>query len=207
MLVSLYDFDNPISTKYDFIYFQNFDGLINLLDEKMILPKNVNLTIDREDKTYCAACKYPFKKVRQVDSLEIVQIRISDQLCGFIGRMMYALMDDKLIKEDPVVDIERLEENDLARKRLLSAEWFDLREEHFTLYKRAAKVLIVQQEAYWATMTWSYADQVSMFYTLIRYVASYDSFADFKKHTPEIHAEYYNSACCADLERHFAELQ
>lgn len=179
---------------------------MNLLAEKEIFSGNVKIVIDREEKTYHAAIQLPFKEVKQVDSTEAIQVRVADQLCGFIGRMMYALMNDKLIKEDPVKDIQHLKENDLVRKHLLSSEWFDLQEKHFNLYMRVYKVLMLQQIAYWATMTWSYADQVSMFYSLIRYIASYEKFEYFKKHTSTEHAEYYNAACCADLERHFEDL-
>jgi hypothetical protein len=205
-IVALYDFDNPISEKYDFVYFQNFAGLMNLLDEKKILPKDVIITIDKEEKTYYTATQFAFNKVKQLDSTESIQVRIADHLCGYIGRMMHALMDDKLIKEDSVVDINCFGENDLVRKHLLSPDWFDLQPKHYALYRQVYKVLILQQTAYWATMTWSYSDQVSMFYTLLRYVASYDSFDNFKKHTPEEHTEYYNSACCEELERHFEAL-
>lgn len=205
MLVSQYSFDNLISEKYNFVYFQNFAGLIKLLYEKGISFRDVNVVIDTEDKTYRTAIRFPFKDVKQVDSTESIQVRVADQLCGFIGRMMYALMSDRSIKEDSVVDIRYLKDNDLVRKHLLSTEWFELQEKHFNLYKRIYKVLILQQEAYWAAMTWSYADQVVMFYSFIRYMASYETFEDFKQHTSERHAEYYNSMCCADLERHFAE--
>ena len=97
--------------------------------------------------------------------------------------MHYALTEDKQIKEDVVIDIDHLRDNDLSRKRLLSPDWFDLKEPQFELYKRVFKVLVVQQEAYWATMTWSYSDQVSMFYSLLRYFGSYNSYEDYKKHS------------------------
>ena len=122
-------------------------------------------------------------------------------LRGFVGRMMHALMEDKSIKEDPVSEIERLGENDLVRKRLLSSDWFKLKPEHFELYQIAYRVLVHKQQSYWATMTWSYFDQILVFYTLLRYIASYDRYEDFIKYPPELHAEYYNSACCQELER------
>lgn len=206
MIVSLFQFNNPINTKYDFIYFQNFDGLMKLLTERKISPKKVNLIIDLEENTYQAAKTFPFREVRQADSTNSVHVRLADQLCGFVGRMMHALMDDKLVKEDPVTDIDRLEENDLIRKRLLSPEWFDLKSEHFSLYKQVSRVLILQQEAYWATMTWSYCDQISVFYTLLRYIASYKSYEEYIKHTPKDHSEFFNSACCDDLERFYMTL-
>ena len=206
MVVSLCKFEKPISDKYDFIYFQNFDGLIRLLDERKISSQRSSITIDREEATFQAAQTFPFKEVKQANSTQSVKVRMADHLCGFIGRMMYSLMNDKQLREDEVTDIDNLSANDLTRKRLLSPEWFDLKQANFDLYKRAFRVLVVQQEAYWATMTWSYCDQVSMFYTLLRYFGSYGSYEEYKKHSPEEHSEYYNSACCDDLERHYAKL-
>lgn len=201
MLVSLVRIDSGISTKYDFVYYQNFDGLNRLLAELKISPSRVNLVIDRENETFLAAQKFAFKSVRQANSANSIHVRLADHLCGFVGRMMHALMEDKSIKEDPVSEIERLGENDLVRKRLLSSDWFKLKPEHFELYQMAYRVLVHKQQSYWATMTWSYFDQVSVFYTLLRYIASYNRYEDFIKYPPELHAEYYNSACCQESER------
>lgn len=52
-------------------------------------------------------------------------------------------------------------------------------------------------------MTWSVGNQISMFYTLLRYFAGFRDFNEFKKHSPVEHAEYFNYNCCQDLERHF----
>ena len=206
MVVSGCTFNKPINSKYDFIYFQNFDGLMRLLDKLRISSQRAVITIDREEATYQAALHFPFKKVSQADSTRSVKVRLADHLCGFIGRMMYCLMEDKQFKEDPVTDIDCLASNDLVRKRLLSSEWFDLQKKHFDLYQRIFRVLVVQQNEQWGTMTWSYGDQASMFYSLLRYFGSYSSYEEYRKHSPQMHSEYYNSACCEDLERHYATL-
>ena len=166
--------------------------------------KKVNLTIDKEEKTYKAAMEYKFNHVKSVDSTECLQVRIADHLCGFIGRMMYALTHDKTIKEDSIEDIEKIQENDLERKRLLSPQWFMINREQFVLYKKIYTVLILQQNTYWGTMTWSYADQAAMFYTLLRYFASYETFEEYNNIDTKLHTEYYNAACIEDLERHYA---
>lgn len=202
-IIKNYNMRNEVKNKYDFIYFQNFDGLINLLEELKISLKKVNLEIDNEEKTYQVALNYNFSKIKQSDSKNVISIRIADHLCGFIGRMMYALMNDEAIKEDNIDNIDNLKENDLTRKRLLNLKWFDLEEKHFILYKLVYKVLVLQQSSYWSAMSLSYGDQVSMFYTLLRYISTFDSFNAFKRYSPEEHVEYYNSACCEELERHF----
>ncbi len=198
--------DKPIEEKHDFVYRQNFVGLIRLLSERKISPKNVVLYIDKEERTFQAAAEFPFSRVKQSDSKGSVHTRMADHLCGFVGRMMYALSNDSRIKEDTVTDISKLAENDLVRKRLLSPEWFDMKPQHFDLYLLIYRVLIVQQGAYWSTMTWSYSDQISMFYSLLRYMASYDSYENFKKVSPEMHTEYFNSACCDELDRFYSNL-
>ena len=50
---------NP-DNKYKFNYSPNFDGLIRLLDEIKISSPKVNLTIDREEKTFITAQQFPF---------------------------------------------------------------------------------------------------------------------------------------------------
>lgn len=203
-IISSFTFDNEIYEKYDFIYFQNFDGLIKLLNELNISEKKVNIIIDNEEMTFQAASLYPFHTIKQVDSKNVIQIRISDHLCGFIGRMMYALLNDNSIKEDTISNIELIKKNNLIDKRLLSCEWFDIQLKHFQLYKKIYEVLIVQQEHYWATMTWSYSDQMVMFYSLLRYFSSFKSYSEFKKYSSQEHTEFYNSSCCNELEKHYS---
>ncbi len=202
-LIVYYDTDFELKEKYNFVYFQNFDGLLNLLEEKNINSQNVNLIIDREEQTYKAIPIEKFASVGQKDSTESIEVRCADFLCGFIGKMMFALMNDKTIKEDPVLSINNLRENDIERKHLLSKEWFELKQKHFDLYKSIYLLLVAKQSSYWSTMTWSFCDQVCMFYSLLKYIYSYDSFEQFKSIAAETHAEYFNSACCSDLEKHY----
>lgn len=202
-LIDNYSFDYSLTKKYDFVYKQNFEGLINLLKELNISPNKVNLSIDKEEMTFKTAREYPFHQVKQVDSKNSIQIRIADQICGFIGRMMYALVNDNSFQEDMLSDINLIMFNDLTSKHLLSDEWFDIQPKHFELYKKIYQVLIVKQNSYWSTMTWCYGDQASMFYSLIRYISSYKDYDSFKMHSNHEHAEYYNTTCCNDLERHY----
>lgn len=202
-IIELYEFDSIIEEKYEFIYFQVFEGLIKLLEELKISHKKVNIIIDKEDATYQEALRYNFRNVKQVKSENSIQVRMADHLCGFFGRMMYSMVEDTSFKEDVLSNINNLADNDLTTKRLLNKEWFCLEEKHFNLYNKIYKAFVINQEAYWATMTWSVCDQVSMFYTLLRYFAGFRDFNEFKKHSPVEHAEYFNYNCCQDLERHF----
>lgn len=191
--------------KFDFAYFVNFEGLCRLFEEKDIDISRVQLVLDQEEKTFVSAKHYPFLSVKQDDSKENIHLRFSDLLSGFIGHIMRAIICDENLEEDVVVDVRKLKENDLERKRLLCTEWFNLSEEQFDLYKKLYEVLIVPHQEYWTCMTLSYNDQVMTFFTLIRYISSYKDYKRFKQTSAESHAEYYNGACLLELKRHFDE--
>lgn len=192
--------------KYYFDYSPNFHGLINLLNETGLSETKVNLTIDQEEKTFRTAQKFPFSSVKQQKSHNSVQLRLSDWISGFIGRMMYALVNDSGMTEDKVVDFNLISENDLTTKRILSEEWFEIKKEDLELYHLIYNALVVKQEHYWTTMTMSYCDQTVMFYSLLRYFASYKSYEEFSKIAPPMHSEYYNSCCCMELERYYKNI-
>ena len=203
-VISVSNIRMDFAGKYDFCYYVNFDGLANLLLEKEIDINFVNVVIDREEKTALSGKKYPFCSVAQGDSKEIIQIRLADILSGFIGRFLYAISHDKRLKEDKVSDIRIIKENNLKEKRIISKDWFDISEEQFELYKTIYNVLIIQHQEYWTCMTLSYADQVACFFTLIRYVARYKDYDGFTRIDSTLHSEYYNTACCDELQRHYA---
>lgn len=195
-------FDN----KCTFDYSPNFDGLIYLLNEIGVSETNINLIIDEEEKTYQTAKKYMFKNVKMQKSHNSIQLRLSDWISGFIGRIMYSLFNDAGMKEDEVSDFSRIKDNDLVTKRLLSKEWFEITEKDFKLYNLIYEVLIVNQQHYWSTMTTSFCDQTAMFYSLLRYYASYKSYTEFCEVSSSKHSEYYNSCCCEELLRVYSNM-
>ncbi|WOO35805.1 hypothetical protein R2R35_18670 [Anaerocolumna sp. AGMB13020] len=190
--------------KFDFCYYANFEGLANLLSEKEIDINFVSVVIDKEEKTTISAKQFCFSSVMQEDSKEMIQIRFSDLISGFIGRFLYALSHDKGLEEDKVGDIRKIKDNNLEEKRIISKEWFDLSEEQFELYKIMYNVLIIQHQEYWTCMTLSYNDEISCFFTLMRYVAGYREYKKFIRINNKLHSEYYNAACCEELQRHYA---
>lgn len=206
MIVYDMDFDFTIKPKTDFIYFQNFDGLSRLLEEIDIDIRHVKLVIDKEEATYQAATNFNFGKIKQADSYNSVQLRLSDFLCGFIGRIIYAMAHDPSSQEQDILDYNNIDTEDLQHKRLLSEKWFDLKETQYNLYLLIYQVLIIQQEHYWSSMTMSYSDDVSCFYSLLRYIANYKNYDDFRRIDNQMHAEYYNSCCLNELERYYREM-
>ena len=189
----------------DFDYSPNFNGLINLLKEIDIPFQKVNLVIDQEEKTFQTAKKYHFTSIKQQKSHNSVYLRLSDWISGFVGRMMFAILNDSCMQEDKLENFEDIWKNDLSTKRILSSKWFEIDNERFELYHLIYKTLIVEQEHYWTTMTMSYCDQVVMLYALIRYFAGYRTYEEYCKIEGKMHAEYYNTSCCMEMLKHYEE--
>lgn len=200
------DKNTNIEKKIDFVYDQNFDGLTYLMKEKGVNSNKIDLIIDKEQKTYESAKKYNFNRVEEKDSKHQIFLRIVDHLCGFIGKMIYALCNDEQFKEDKVTSIEKLKDNDIERKHLLSKEWFILNEEQFKLYKKITKALVFNQHYYWSTMTWTYCDEIVMFYSLLNYISHYNEYKDFLDVKSELHSEYYNGYVCSILKEQYKNI-
>lgn len=199
-------FETAFESKFDFIYLANFEGLCNLLSEKNIDLKHIKIVIDREEETFKAAQQFQFGKVKQADSKNSIQIRLADHLCGFVGKMIKALTDDLSQKEERITDYNRINKEALVDKRLLSQKWFNLDERRYSLYKLIYNVLVVNCEAYWATMTMSYSDQATSFYSLLRYINSYEDYTQFKAVELSAHTEYFNTCCLEEMSRAYSEL-
>ena len=84
------DFNEKTPFEYSIIYY----GLGKLLTELEIRAEDVTITIDEDEGTYNASKAYPFDSVQKGQSDALIQLRLSDWLCGFIGRMLYALKND-----------------------------------------------------------------------------------------------------------------
>lgn len=193
------DESTTIENKLDFVYSQNFDGLKLLMNERGINVNKIDLIIDREQKTYESALRFNFNRAEEKDSKHQIFLRMADHLCGFIGKMIYALHNDKQFKEDKVTSIEKLTDNDIKRRHLISKEWFMINEEQFNLYKKITKALVINQSYYWSTMTWTYCDEIVMFYSLLNYINQFNEYKDFLTAKNELHSEYYNGYVCSKL--------
>ena len=193
--------------EFSFSYIPNFSGLSFLLEELNIQNNSVSLVIDKEEKTFQTAQKFGFRSVEQVDSVTNIQVRLSDWIGGFIGRMIYALENDKNMLEDSISHIEDISKNDLSTKRILSKEWFEIREREYSLYLLIFNSLIIGHENYWTTMTTYNCDQAVIFYALLRYFASYESYEKFSSIEPSLHSEYFNTACLSELEMHYNKME
>ena len=200
------DFQADFKPKTDFEYFPNFEGLSCLLGEIGIKPKEIKITIDAEENTYKAAQNYNFGKIKQGKSESSIQLRLSDYLCGFIGRMLYALKHDEAAQEKELVDINSIDIIDIKQKRLLSPQWFDMKKSSFEMYKLLYETLIVQHEHYWTALTTTYNDDTISFYSLLRYIASYQTFEEFISTSAAMHTEYYNSRAVEELADYYKRI-
>ena len=167
---------------------------------------HIKIVIDREEETFKAAQQFRFGKVKQADSKNSIQIRLADHLCGFVGKMIKALTDDLSQREERITDYNHINKEALVDKRLLSKKWFDLDERRYSLYQLIYQVLVVNCEAYWATMTMSYSDQATSFYSLLRYINSYEDYTKFKAVELSAHTEYFNTCCLEEMNRAYSEL-
>ena len=195
------------SNTIDFSYYPNYIGLSLLLNEMNIAPSNVSIVLDNEEKTFEASNDFNFKSVVQADSNEIIQLHLCDIISGFIGRIVFALFNDKNMTEDPLEKIDDVKKADLIRKRILSANWFKIDRTQYELYLLLYRVFIQNNTHYWATLTSNYGDHASCFYSLLRYFSSYESFDKFSTVSLQMHAEYFNYECVQELEKHYKKME
>lgn len=198
--------NNVIESKIDFIYEQNFIGLKRLMEERKSNISKIDLVIDKEQKTYQTALEFGFNTVEEKDSKSTIFLRIVDHICGFIGKMMYSITNNKEFKEDNVESIDLLKNNDIVRKHLLSKEWFILNEKQFLLYKKIGKALVTNHKFYWTSMAWAYSDEIVMFYSFINYINSYYKYNEYMAVLFEKHSEYFNNYVCSTLEEQYKKM-
>ena len=205
-IVESMDFKTQFDAKTDFQYYLNFEGISNLLRELSINAKDVKITIDNEERTFAAAQEYSFGKLKQRQSNFSIQLRLSDLLSGFVGRMIYALKHDEAAQEKELRDYREIDLEDIKKKRLLNTKWFELKGSHFEMYKLLYEVLIVKHEHYWTTLTSAYNDDTICFYSLLRYIASYQTYEQFVAIPTNLHSEYYNTCAVEELADYYVRL-
>ena len=195
-----------VENRYPFEYRRSFDGLYLLLTEKRISIKTTEIVLDEEINTLKASQLYDFERTKGLKSHQSIELRLSDWIAGFVGRMIVALNSDNGLNEH-YESREELNEKDIISKHLLSYEWFDINNDTFDLYKKAHQVYILDHESeYWAAMTGSFFDSTVLFYSLLRYFGSYSDYNSYKSVSCEMHAEYYNSCACDELSRAYGEV-
>lgn len=198
--------NGTVEKQYPFEYSCSFDGLCHLLEEKRISISTTEIIIDEEINTFKASQSYKFEKTKALKSHQSIELRLSDWIAGFLGRMIVALNKDSGINEH-YESIEELDEKDIVSKHLLSCEWFDINKDVFDLYKKAFQIFILDHEReYWTTMTGSYSDSTVIFYSLLRYFGSYCDYDSYKSVPNQMHSEYFNSCACDGLSKAYINM-
>lgn len=192
--------------KYEWDYNPLFIGLSKLLEELEIKMNMVSLRIDPEgtNRIVNAARQHGFKSViDDEDSTVNGLIRVADLLSNMFYRLTLALYET--LKEDPFVNAN---EHDYATKRILSEEWFNIKnEEIYQLYVSLNRIIKINNGNYWTTFSGIYFDYVLIVVSLICYIGeSYSNFKQFKDKTTKQHAEYFNTYVTLRLEEEFQKM-
>ncbi|MCM3692182.1 hypothetical protein [Neobacillus niacini] len=126
----------------------------------------------------------PFKKLNfqsiklDEDSKNHVGLRISDVLVVISGKYI-----SKLAIE------HRYDKSNPEKRKLLPNDWFQLDEKQFDLLKKMKKYFFPNDSTFCFIID-TYFDDALLFETYFRYIGSYESFNDYKKHL-ETHAKKY----------------
>jgi hypothetical protein len=126
----------------------------------------------------------PFKKLNfpsiklDEDSKNHVGLRISDVLVVISGKYISKLANE-----------HRHDKNNPEKRKLLPNDWFQLDERQFDLLKKMKKYFFPNDSTYCFIVD-TYFDDALLFETYFRYISSYESFNDYKKHL-ETHVEKY----------------
>ncbi|WP_238917709.1 hypothetical protein [Clostridium sp. YIM B02555] len=191
--------------QYLWNYNEVFDGFNLMLQSIDVKQEDVHLHIDREQKTFEAAINNgKYFSIAQDNSKEVAAIRISDILSNFIGRIILAMEEN--LHEIEINHIDDLNKIDYETKRLLDAEWFNLNERQFIMYKKIYSIFIPLMSKYkWITYGSIFFDYSTLFFCLIQYIGYNESYEQFNQTTPDMHSEYFNQYSCEVLNLRYNE--
>lgn len=199
-LLSKVKVKNKLKKNLEWNYKPVFKGFNSLLKNRNIAFDNIQLIIDEDEKTLKTAKQIGKYKCENGKSHENIGIRISDILSHFFAEIALALQDE--LKEEEILDIGDMKGYDLKTKRLLSLEWFKLKEEQFILCKKIQGILTNYQAFEWTVNSGNFCDYSRLVFSFISYIDSYDTYEDFKK-CLDCHSELFNIHCTKDLESFF----
>lgn len=181
-----------LPTNYDFFYDAIFAGFYNFLDEVKI--DYLVLMIDKEGsgKTLHSASKF-FNECYEVDSNESFGIRCADLCTGLFGRLLNSIAKTFHPKNQKEVPL----------KRLLPANWFDIDEKRFLLYKKLKKILIDKNNVYDKIFSSCYSDDLLYLIDFLSYLDSFQTIDEFMKTEVICHQESLNSFVNESLRKRF----
>jgi len=179
-------------------YEDAFIGFNKLLYEREIEQKQVDLFIDNHSKTAVAAIKSSkYKSVNNVESKEIIGVRISDFFCNFLGELAWALY--RSLKEDLIIDLSDFETYNYTQKHILPEKWFDLDERQFNLCLKIERIILKYHNYEWVGYDGIFCDYPIMVFGYMEYIYNYENIEQYCQKTLSEHSELCNTYCCNKL--------
>jgi len=180
----------PIKT-LDWNYDSTLATLKAFLQEKSM--SEYSLIIDREARTAESARNLGFKNVSEGNSKELFALRMADLLAGIAAKLMKAMAKALAYRSAA----------DEVRKSLLDVGWFELTEERLALYKKLHRIVMQSNNAWYKVSSGMYSDNLICFTTFLSFVDNFTSPSNIQSNL-QMMPEYFNTAVCAELERHYA---
>ncbi len=175
-IVSAMDFSSLRYNAVTFPYNFCFEIFTAFLEARNIPINKTNLIVDEETNTLKAASKLPFRSTGQAKSTELIQVRLSDWICGFFGRIM---------KELCIVSVENRFE--------IEECWFDIRKEHYELLKLVNSIIDRQSKYAWANGSLGYTDSTLKFLAYFEYFNPFESFDAYSQLSSQEHVANFIS--------------
>lgn len=177
----------------------DYDGVVRGLDAYLrgydICRDDVRVFVDDEQNTYDVVSSV-FPKSEQVDSKSCFGVRAADLLAGFVSRMLRAINIVTLPVMQSLPGSMASEECVWVPK-----SWFDLgyRHEVFDLYKTVGSFMTGNSLPYWTVLVSKYGDEVSMFFSLLRYFGKFSTFDEFARISVDVHLRRFNEFSLREL--------
>lgn len=179
---------------FDWNYRSSLVGLELFLKEKSISESS--LVIDQEARTFASAKMLGFSDVSEGESKQIFALQMADLLAGLVAKFMKAL--SKALKYQ--------NSEDEVKKKLLDEGWFNLTDERFELYRSFYRIVMRLNEAWYKTYSGLYADDLICFTNLLAFINDFSSAEDLKSDL-NMMPEYFNTAVCNGLNKHYSKIQ
>lgn len=186
----------------------NFDydvdgfGLLSCVGEYDSIGRDVSVFVDKELHT-CESIRKCFDSVTEVDSVDCFGVRVADMLVGFISRMLISI---SAVLSEPVTDFSGGHgSNDRC---FIPVGWFDLQRNPraFDLYHLVADVLIGDDLPYWTVCASIFGDEVSILFSLLRYMSNFSDFDAYNAISPYEHCCRFNVFALNELDARIDEL-
>ncbi|OTN87596.1 hypothetical protein A5819_000042 [Enterococcus sp. 7E2_DIV0204] len=172
-------FDNKFNHNYV------LNGFISLLEEKGISVENIDMFPDKDSGIEFKSIN--FYSLEELDSMKAEEIRIADIFSNFVYRLIFAQHN----ATEEKWGTKQAKDNFNDRK-ILPETWFNLKENHFLLYKNINRIFQSREAIYWTSHSGIYFDEGICFFTLIKYFDRYNDFNSYSNLSLNEHREKFH---------------